>query len=109
LRWIGGLLASTEGKEDDNPLPQSDTAPDRRGVAENQGEDIPVCKDRAKVVQRLGFWLASGFSARQRRPGNQDSGATEDAGNNKSAAPAQQRSDAAEQKRQRRADGEVPR
>jgi hypothetical protein len=106
LRWIGGPLAGTEAKEDDNPLPQPDTAPDRRGVADHQGEDIPVCKDRAKVEQRLGLFLASGFSARQRRPGNQDTGGTENAGNNKSAAPPQQRSDAAEQERQRRADRE---
>ena len=53
-----GLIAGTESEEDDNPLPQSDTAPDRRGVADDQGEDIPVCKDRAKIEQRLGVFLA---------------------------------------------------
>jgi hypothetical protein len=37
-----------------------------RDVADNQSEDIPVCKDRAKVEQRLGFWLASGFSLSRR-------------------------------------------
>ena len=39
----GSGLAGAESKEHDNPLPQSDTAPDRRGVADDQGEDIPVC------------------------------------------------------------------
>ena len=39
----GSALAGAESKEHDNPLPQSDTAPDRRGVADDQGEDIPVC------------------------------------------------------------------
>jgi hypothetical protein len=100
-----GLIAGTEGEEDDNPLPQSDAAPDRRGVADHQGEDVPVCKHRAKVEQRLGISFGCVIPARQRRPGNQDPGGAEDAGDNKSAAPAQQRSDAAEQERQRRADG----
>ena len=104
--WIGGLLAGTEGKEDDDPLPQSDTAPDRRGVADDQSEDIPVCKDRAKVEQWLRLFLASGTSARQPRPGNQDAGGAENSGDDKSAAPTQQRSDATEQERQRRADRE---
>ena len=58
LRGISGLIAGAEGEEDDNPLPQSDAAPDRRGVADDQGEDVPVCQDRAKVEQRLGIVLA---------------------------------------------------
>jgi len=98
--------AGAEGEEDDDPLAQSNAAPDRRGIADDQGEDIPVRKHRAKVKQRLGLFLASRIPARQRRPGNQDAGGSEDAGDHKSAAPAQQRSDAAEQERQRRADGE---
>jgi hypothetical protein len=58
---------------------------------------MPVCQDRAKVEQRLGLFLTSGISARQRRPGNQDAGGAENSGDAKSAAPAQQRSNAAEQ------------
>jgi len=100
------LIAGREGQEDDNPLPQSDAAPYGRGIANHQSGDIPVRKHRAKVEQRLGLFLASRIPTRQRRPGNQDTGSAEHAGDNKSAAPAQQRSDAAEQERQRRADGE---
>jgi hypothetical protein len=44
LRGVGRLLAGTEGQEDHNPLPQSDTAPDGRSIADRQGEDAPVSK-----------------------------------------------------------------
>ena len=65
LRGVSGLLAGTESQEDDYPLPQSDAAPNCRGIADDQGEDIPVCKHRAKVEQRLGIVLVSGIPARQ--------------------------------------------
>jgi len=54
LRRNIGLIAGTERKKDDNPLPQSDATPDGGGIADHQGEDVPVGKDRAKVEQRLG-------------------------------------------------------
>src|SRR5690242_17069550 len=100
--WGGNSrpIAGAEGEEDDNPLPQSDATPDRCGVADDQGQDVPVCKDRAKVEPPLELCLGSGISARQRRPGEQDAGGTEDAGDNKGATPAQQRTDTAEQERQ---------
>ena len=94
---ISGLIAGAEGEKHDNPLPQSGAAPDGRGVADRQGENDPVCEHRAKVEQRPGLFLPSGISARQRRPDDQDAGGAEDSGDDKSAAPAQQRSDAAEQ------------
>jgi len=112
LRGISGVIAGTKGQEDDNPLPQSDATPDGGGVADDQGEDIPVCKHRAKVEQRLGIVLVSGIPARQCRQGNDDTGGAENAGDNKGAAPAQEDSNPAEQERQRGADGErarVPR
>ena len=87
LRRNIGLIAGTERKKDDNPLPQSDATPDGGGITDHQGEDVPVCKDRAKVEQRLGLFLASGIPARQCRPGDQNASGTEDAGDNKSAAP----------------------
>jgi len=51
---ISGLIAGAEGEEHDNPLPQSGAASDGRGVADRQGENVPVCEHRAKVEQRRG-------------------------------------------------------
>src|SRR5262249_1731744 len=106
LRGISGLIAGTEGQEDDHPLPQSDATPHGGGVADDQSEDIPLCEHWAKVEARLAIVLAFGIPARQCRQGSEDTGGAEDDGDKKSAAPAQQRSDPAEQERQRRADGE---
>jgi len=106
LSGNSGLITRTEGKKDDNPLPQSDATPDRRGIAYDQDEGVPVCEDRSKVQQRLGIFLACRSAARQRRPGDYHIGGTEHTCNNKSATPAQQRSDAAEQERQRCTNGE---
>jgi hypothetical protein len=64
--------AGAEGEEDDDPLAQSDATPDGGGIADHQGEDVPVCKHRAKVEQRLGLFLASGIPARQCRRGDQN-------------------------------------
>jgi hypothetical protein len=91
-----GLVAGTEGEEEDDPLPQSDATPDGRGVADHQGEDVSICKDRAKIEQWRRLFLSPGIPARQRRPRDKDATGTEDAGDNKSATPAQQRSDPAE-------------
>jgi hypothetical protein len=80
--------------------------PNGRGVADDQGEDIPVRQDRAKIEQRLGIVLASGIPARQRFCYRRHPRRRRHLGCLGGAAPAQQRSDASEQERERCGDGE---
>jgi hypothetical protein len=100
------MIGGTKREKDDDPLPQSCRTPDRRGIPEDLDARIAIAENRSNIEDRarlLGdFWIRPG----QCSPCDDDTGGTEDAGNDKSDAPTQQRSDPAEGERQRRADSE---
>ena len=101
LRGNTSLVRCAEGEKDDDPLPQSDGTPNCRSIADNQDEGVPVCKNGPKLQQRLRLsGLAGVLRPRHCSPGNQDAGGAENAGEDKSVAPAQEHSNPAEQKRQ---------
>jgi hypothetical protein len=87
LRGSTGLIRGTEREKDDDPLPQSDRTPDRRGIPKDQDEGIAIAENRSNVEDRARLLGDSWIRPRQCSPRNEDTGGTDDSGENKSASP----------------------
>jgi len=91
LRGSTGLIRGTEREKDDDPLPQSDRTPDSRGIPKDQDEGIAIAENRSDVEDRARLLGDSWIRPRQCSPRNEDTGGTDDSGQNKSASiPASQ-------------------